>query len=156
MYHASWMRDYIDGRSRRKTIVRLICQRFFNVLVTIFCSGCILPETPSLGGPSFPPNTGILGGNPYQRRTVLAVYQSEKILKNKLDRCFQTSPDQKTFAMFSIHFMPFPASISSFFQDVGNELSTYSSQMTTTHWGIVAGCAVAFGFLCLKGSGINR
>jgi len=48
------------------------------------------------------------------------------------------------------------ASISGWIRDIGNELTTYSSQMTTTHWGIVAGCAVCFGFLCLKGSGINR
>ncbi|QDV44386.1 hypothetical protein Enr13x_42520 [Stieleria neptunia] len=56
---------------------------------------------------------------------------------------------------FSFH-PPFLASAGDLIRDVGNELITYSNQMTTTHWGIVAGCAVAFGFLCLKGSGVNR
>ncbi|WP_182868287.1 hypothetical protein [Stieleria mannarensis] len=51
---------------------------------------------------------------------------------------------------------PLLGSVSDLIRDVGNELTAYSSQMTTTHWGIVAGCAVAFGFLCLKGTGINR
>ncbi len=48
------------------------------------------------------------------------------------------------------------ASVGGWMRDVGNELSSYTSQMTNTHWGIVAGCAVCFGFLCLKGSGANR
>ena len=42
------------------------------------------------------------------------------------------------------------------FRDACNEMTAYTNQMNTTHWGIVAGCAVAFGFLCLKGSGVNR
>jgi hypothetical protein len=52
--------------------------------------------------------------------------------------------------------LPLAASISVWIRDLGNELAAYTSQMNTTHWGIVAGCAVAFGFLCLKGSGVNR
>ncbi|MCD0463686.1 hypothetical protein [Roseiconus lacunae] len=48
------------------------------------------------------------------------------------------------------------ASVSSLFRDVSNELMSYTSQMNTTHWGIVAGSAVAFGFLCLKGTNANR
>ena len=62
----------------------------------------------------------------------------------------------KIVAMFFSIQPPLLASVSDLIRDVGNELTTYSSQMTTTHWGIVAGCAVAFGFLCLKGSGVNR
>ncbi len=48
------------------------------------------------------------------------------------------------------------ASISVWIRDVQNELISYANQMTTYHWGVVAGCAVAFGFLCLKGPGVNR
>ena len=48
------------------------------------------------------------------------------------------------------------ASITVWIRDVQNELSSYTNQMTTYHWGVVAGCAVAFGFLCLKGPGLNR
>ncbi len=48
------------------------------------------------------------------------------------------------------------AAMSTWINDARNEMSQYISQMNTTHWGIVAGCAVAFGFLCLKGSGVNR
>jgi len=51
---------------------------------------------------------------------------------------------------------PLGASISVWMRDIQNELATYTGQMTTYHWGVVAGCAVAFGFLCLKGSGVNR
>lgn len=51
---------------------------------------------------------------------------------------------------------PLVASISLWVQDVRNELMTYTSQMTTYHWGVVSACAVGFGFLCLKGSGVNR
>ena len=36
------------------------------------------------------------------------------------------------------------------------ELVRYFHAMDALQYGIVAGCAVAFGFLCLKGTGINR
>ncbi|MCO8120593.1 hypothetical protein NHH03_02500 [Stieleria sp. TO1_6] len=58
--------------------------------------------------------------------------------------------------MFANQFFLFTASINDWIRDSGNELSGYTSQMSTTHWGIVAGCAVAFGFMCLKGPGVNR
>ncbi|MCA9137276.1 MAG: hypothetical protein KDB00_10970 [Planctomycetales bacterium] len=58
--------------------------------------------------------------------------------------------------MFSFFQAPALALIGGWIRDIGNELTAYSNQMTTHHWGIVAGCAVVFGFLCLKGSGVNR
>lgn len=58
--------------------------------------------------------------------------------------------------MMNLLSLPLTASISVWVRDVQNELTSYSNQMTTYHWGVVAGCAVAFGFLCLKGSGVNR
>jgi hypothetical protein len=46
--------------------------------------------------------------------------------------------------------------LSSWFFDAWGELVRYFNTMSTTQWGIVSACAVAFGFLCLKGSGLNR
>lgn len=46
-------------------------------------------------------------------------------------------------------------SLSQWFQDATTELSSYFSTMNTTQWGIVSACAVAFGFLCLKGTGLK-
>ncbi|MEE2937863.1 MAG: hypothetical protein VYA84_17895 [Planctomycetota bacterium] len=40
--------------------------------------------------------------------------------------------------------------------DAWSDLSRYFGTMDETHYGVLAGCAVLFGFLCLKGSGINR
>ncbi len=40
--------------------------------------------------------------------------------------------------------------------EVGRELTTYFNKMSTTHWAVMASAAVVFGFLCLKGSNINR
>jgi len=42
------------------------------------------------------------------------------------------------------------------FLDAWADLTTYFSSLTSIQWGILATCAVAFGFLCLKGPGINR
>ena len=36
------------------------------------------------------------------------------------------------------------------------ELVYYFNHMNTMQWGIVSACAVGFGFLCLKGTGVNR
>ena len=47
-------------------------------------------------------------------------------------------------------------SISSWFFEAWAELVRYFHAMDEMQYGIVAGCAVAFGFLCLKGTGINR
>ena len=47
-------------------------------------------------------------------------------------------------------------SITSWFHGVSNELGTYFNKMGTTHWAIVATAAVIFGFMCLKGTNINR
>ena len=44
----------------------------------------------------------------------------------------------------------------SWFFEAWAELVRYFHAMDATQYGIVAGCAVAFGFLCLKGTGINR
>ena len=42
------------------------------------------------------------------------------------------------------------------FFDAWSDLVRYFGTMNTYQWGIVSACAVTFGFLCLKGSGINR
>jgi len=47
-------------------------------------------------------------------------------------------------------------SIRVWFWDAWGEAVRYFSGMDTTHYGILAACAVAFGFLCLKGPGIHR
>ena len=47
-------------------------------------------------------------------------------------------------------------SISGWFFEAWADLVTYFNSMSTTQWGIVSACAVAFGFLCLKGTAINR
>lgn len=47
-------------------------------------------------------------------------------------------------------------SLSTWFFDAWAELVRYFNTMNTTQWGVVSACAVAFGFLCLKGNGINR
>ena len=36
------------------------------------------------------------------------------------------------------------------------ELLVFSDSLTTTQWGLVSLCVVLFGFMCLRGSGINR
>ena len=36
------------------------------------------------------------------------------------------------------------------------ELLIFSDSFTTTQWGLVSLCVVVFGFMCLRGSGINR
>jgi hypothetical protein len=47
-------------------------------------------------------------------------------------------------------------SLSQWFQDAVAELSGYFATMNTTQWGIVSACAVGFGFLCLRGTGLKR
>ena len=47
-------------------------------------------------------------------------------------------------------------SFSSWFFEAWAELVRYFNAMNTIQWGVVAACAVAFGFLCLRGTGINR
>ena len=47
-------------------------------------------------------------------------------------------------------------SFSTWFFDAWGDLVRYFNTMNTMQWGVVAACAVTFGFLCLKGSGINR
>jgi hypothetical protein len=47
-------------------------------------------------------------------------------------------------------------SLSGWFFEAWSELARYFYGMNATHYGILAACAVAFGFLCLRGSGINR
>lgn len=41
------------------------------------------------------------------------------------------------------------------FQRAWRELTTYLSEMNQTHWAVLATCAVAFGFLCLRGTNIR-
>ena len=48
------------------------------------------------------------------------------------------------------------SSLATRFLDAWADLTTYFSSLTSIQWGILATCAVAFGFLCLKGPGINR
>ena len=47
-------------------------------------------------------------------------------------------------------------SLTGWFRDAMAELVTFFNTMNTTQWGIVATCAVAFGFLCLRGTRIDR
>jgi hypothetical protein len=47
-------------------------------------------------------------------------------------------------------------SISGWFSSATHELMYYFNHMNNVQWGIVSACAVAFGFLCLKGTGANR
>ena len=47
-------------------------------------------------------------------------------------------------------------SFTGWFFEAWAELVRYFWAMDATQYGVVAGCAVAFGFLCLKGTGINR
>ena len=47
-------------------------------------------------------------------------------------------------------------SVTDWFYSAMHELVYYFNHMNTTQWGIVSACAVTFGFLCLKGTGINR
>ena len=47
-------------------------------------------------------------------------------------------------------------SLSTWFFDAWAELVRYFNTMNTTQWGVLSASVVAFGFLCLKGTGINR
>lgn len=47
------------------------------------------------------------------------------------------------------------ATIQQWFLDNWGELTRYFSSMNTWQWGVVSACAVAFGFLCLRGHKIN-
>ena len=47
-------------------------------------------------------------------------------------------------------------SLSGWFFEAWAELTRAFNQMNTTQWGIVSGATVVFGFLCLKGSNINK
>ncbi len=47
-------------------------------------------------------------------------------------------------------------SLSGWFFDAWGELVRYFNTMNTMQWGVVSACAVAFGFLCLRGTKINR
>ncbi len=40
--------------------------------------------------------------------------------------------------------------------DATRELSYFFNHMSIVQWGIVAAAATAFGFLCLKGTKVNR
>ena len=46
--------------------------------------------------------------------------------------------------------------VAGWLSSVSHELVTCFNTMSVMQWGIVAGCAVAFGFLCLKGTNVNR
>ncbi|TWT54693.1 hypothetical protein Pla22_23440 [Rubripirellula amarantea] len=47
-------------------------------------------------------------------------------------------------------------SLTLWLSDAWGELVRYLANLNTWQWGIVSACAVVFGFLCLKGTGINR
>jgi hypothetical protein len=47
-------------------------------------------------------------------------------------------------------------SLSGWFFDAWAELTRCFNHMNTTQWGIVSAASVVFGFLCLKGSGVNH
>jgi hypothetical protein len=46
-------------------------------------------------------------------------------------------------------------SLTGWFQDALTEFTRYFSTMNVTQWGIVSACAVFFGFLCLRGTGLR-
>jgi hypothetical protein len=46
-------------------------------------------------------------------------------------------------------------SLKQWFGDASAELWHYFITMTPTHWMIISACAVFFGFLCLRGTGIK-
>ena len=46
-------------------------------------------------------------------------------------------------------------SLKRWFGDASAELWHYFITMTPTHWMIISACAVFFGFLCLRGTGIK-
>ena len=58
------------------------------------------------------------------------------------------------FSMLNAIFANF--SFSAWFFEAWSDLVRYFHTMNTLQWGIVSASAVIFGFLCLKGSGINR
>lgn len=47
-------------------------------------------------------------------------------------------------------------SFSTWFFDSWSDLVRYFNTMNSTQWAVVSASAVTFGFLCLKGSGVNR
>ena len=47
-------------------------------------------------------------------------------------------------------------SLSGWFFDAWAELTRCFNRMDTTQWGIVSAASVVFGFLCLRGSDVNR
>lgn len=47
-------------------------------------------------------------------------------------------------------------SLTGYFVDAWGEFIRYFGTMNQTQWGVVSACAVAFGFLCLKGTNVNR
>ena len=47
-------------------------------------------------------------------------------------------------------------SFSTWFFDAWSDLVRYFNTMNTIQWGVMSACAVSFGFLCLRGSGVNR
>ena len=60
----------------------------------------------------------------------------------------------REFIMLSTMFARF--SFSTWFFDAWSEMVRYFNTMNTMQWGVLSACAVAFGFLCLRGSGVNR
>jgi hypothetical protein len=52
--------------------------------------------------------------------------------------------------------MTFSDRFSSWFFDAWTEVTVYFSAMSAIQWGVVATCAVIFGFMCLKGTPIRR
>ncbi|TWT84472.1 hypothetical protein CA13_59510 [Planctomycetes bacterium CA13] len=50
----------------------------------------------------------------------------------------------------------FAFSITEWFRDGIHEIVHGFNHMNVTQWGILSACAVAFGFLCLKGHAIRR
>jgi hypothetical protein len=52
---------------------------------------------------------------------------------------------------------PFPAfSLSQWFSDAIQELVHYFDHLNTTEWAIISASAVAFGFLCLRGTSLRN
>ena len=52
--------------------------------------------------------------------------------------------------------MTFSDKLQTWFFDAWTELAAYFATMSVVQWCVLAGCAVIFGFLCLKGNPIRR
>jgi hypothetical protein len=53
---------------------------------------------------------------------------------------------------FTMDYLLLAFSVSDWFADSWYELKYYGAHLTKTHWAVISGTSVIFGFLCLKGN----